>query len=46
MRVYAEKVYGIPPEQVVGAGGATKYGYGKDGKPFLTKGPRLPLNGR
>jgi hypothetical protein len=37
VRVYAERVYGIPPEQVVGTAGATKYGYGKDGKPFLTK---------
>ena len=31
VRVYAERVYGIPPEQVVGTAGATKYGYGKDG---------------
>ena len=44
VRVYAEKVYGIPPEQVVGTAGATKYGYEKDGKPFLTKEPKLLLN--
>src|SRR5262245_26137012 len=44
VRVYAEKVYGIPPEQVVGTAGATKYGYDKDGKPFLTKEPKLLLN--
>jgi phosphoserine phosphatase len=44
VRVYAEEVYGIPPEQVVGTAGATKYGYGKDGKPFLTKEPKLLLN--
>ncbi len=44
VRVYSEKVYGIPPEQVVGTAGATKYGYGKDGKPFLTKEPKLLLN--
>src|SRR5215213_4086442 len=37
VRIYSERVYGIPPEQVVGTAGATKYGYGKDGKPFLTK---------
>ena len=37
VRVYAEKVYGIPPEQVVGTAGGTKFGYGRDGKPFLTK---------
>ena len=43
VRVYAERVYGIPPEQVVGTAGATKYGYGKDGKPFLTKEPKLLL---
>jgi phosphoserine phosphatase len=44
VRVYAQQVYGIPPEQVVGTAGGTKYGYGKDGKPFLTKEPRLLLN--
>jgi hypothetical protein len=44
VRVYAERVYGIPPEQVVGTMGGTKYGYGKDGKPFLTKEPKLLLN--
>ena len=44
VRVYAEKVYGIPPEQVVGTAGGTKYGYGHDGKPFLTKEPKLLLN--
>jgi phosphoglycolate phosphatase-like HAD superfamily hydrolase len=37
VRVYAEQTYGIPPEQVVGTMGGTKYGYDKDGKPFLTK---------
>jgi hypothetical protein len=44
VRVYAEQVYGIPPEQVVGTMGATKYGYDKAGKPFLTKEPKLLLN--
>jgi phosphoglycolate phosphatase-like HAD superfamily hydrolase len=44
VRVYSEAVYGIPPEQVVGTAGYTKYGYGKDGKPFLTKEPKLLLN--
>jgi phosphoglycolate phosphatase-like HAD superfamily hydrolase len=44
VRVYAERVYGIPPEQVVGTAGGTSYGYGADGKPFLTKDPRLLLN--
>jgi phosphoglycolate phosphatase-like HAD superfamily hydrolase len=44
VRVYAEKVYGVPPEQVVGTAGGTKFGYGKDGKPFLMKEPKLLLN--
>jgi phosphoglycolate phosphatase-like HAD superfamily hydrolase len=44
VRVYSEAVYGIPPEQVIGTAGGTKYGYGKDGKPFLTKEPKLLLN--
>src|SRR5208283_4836412 len=44
VRVYAERVYGIPPEQVVGTVGGTTYGYDKDGKPFLTKDPKLLLN--
>jgi phosphoglycolate phosphatase-like HAD superfamily hydrolase len=44
VRVYAEHVYGIPPEQVVGSTGGTKYGYGKDGRPVLTKEPKLLLN--
>jgi phosphoglycolate phosphatase-like HAD superfamily hydrolase len=44
VRVYSEATYGIPAEQVVGTAGGTKYGYGKDGKPFLTKEPKLLLN--
>ena len=44
VRVYAEEVYTIPPEQVVGTMGGTRYGYDKDGKPFLTKEPKLLLN--
>src|SRR6266700_2896023 len=44
VRVYAEQTYGIPPEQVVGTMGGTKYGYDKEGKPFLTKEPKLLLN--
>jgi hypothetical protein len=44
VRVYSEEVYGIPPEQVVGSAGGTKYGYTKDGTPFLTKEPKLLLN--
>jgi phosphoserine phosphatase len=44
VRVYSEQTYGIPPEQVVGTMGGTRYGYDKDGKPFLTKEPKLLLN--
>jgi phosphoglycolate phosphatase-like HAD superfamily hydrolase len=44
VRVYAERVYGIPPEQVVGSMGGTKLGYDKDGNAFLTKEPKLLLN--
>ena len=44
VRVYSERVYGIPPEQVVGSAGGPSYGYGKDGKPILTKEPKLLLN--
>ena len=44
VRVYAEETYGVPPEQVVGTVGGTKYGYDKTGKPFLTKEPKLLLN--
>jgi phosphoserine phosphatase len=44
VRVYAEQTYGVPPEQVVGTAGGTKYGYAKDGKPFLTKEPKILLN--
>jgi len=44
VRVFAEQTYGIPPEQVVGTVSGTKYGYDKNGKPFLTKEPKLLLN--
>jgi hypothetical protein len=44
VRAYAERVYGVPPEQVVGTSVATKYGYGTNGKPQLMKEPKLVLN--
>jgi phosphoglycolate phosphatase-like HAD superfamily hydrolase len=44
VRVYSQRVYGIPPEQVVGTMGGTKFGYDKNGKPFLTKEPKLLLD--
>jgi phosphoglycolate phosphatase-like HAD superfamily hydrolase len=44
VRVYSQRVYGIAPEHVVGSMGGTKFGYDKDGRPFLTKEPKLLLN--
>ena len=44
VRQYSERVYGIPPEQVVGSAGETTFGYNKDGEPILTKDPKLLLN--
>jgi phosphoglycolate phosphatase-like HAD superfamily hydrolase len=44
VRVYADAVYGVPPEQVVGSAGGTKFGYDRFGRPFLTKEPKLLLN--
>jgi phosphoglycolate phosphatase-like HAD superfamily hydrolase len=44
VRAYAEEVYGVPPEQVVGSAGATEYGYDKSGKPELIKQPKILLN--
>jgi phosphoglycolate phosphatase-like HAD superfamily hydrolase len=44
VRLYSEKTYGIPPEQVVGTAGSTKFRYDKNGKPFLLKEPKLLLN--
>jgi hypothetical protein len=43
VRVYAEKVYGVPPEQVVGSAADTKFGYDKSGKAILTKVPKMLL---
>ena len=37
MRAWAEKAYGIPPEQVVGSSGVVKFELGADGKPVLMK---------
>jgi hypothetical protein len=41
MRVFAEKVYGIPPEQVVGSSGVLEFQMGTDGKPVLMRLPRV-----
>jgi phosphoglycolate phosphatase-like HAD superfamily hydrolase len=44
VRVYAQNTYGIPPEQVVGTAGGTKYEYGENGEPYLVKDPKVLLN--
>ena len=44
VRVYSDQTYGIPPEQVVGTAGGTTYSYDQNGKPILTKDPKLLLN--
>jgi haloacid dehalogenase-like hydrolase len=41
VRIYSERVYGVPPEQVVGSAGGLSFSYGKDGKPVLTKDAKL-----
>ena len=43
MRPWAEKVYGIPPEQVVGSSVQTKFEL-RDGKPVLVRLPELNFN--
>ena len=40
MRTFAEKVYGIPPEQVIGSTIATKFEI-RDGKPVLVRLPQI-----
>jgi len=40
MRVFAEKVYGIPPEQVIGSSGKQALQY-RDGKPIIVKLPSV-----
>jgi phosphoglycolate phosphatase-like HAD superfamily hydrolase len=42
MRPWTERVYGIPPEQVVGSSGGLKYEL-RDGKPVIVKLPELVL---
>ena len=44
VRVYSERIYNVPPEQVIGTAGGTKFSYDAHGKPFLTKEPKLLLN--
>ena len=41
MRAFAEPVYGVPPEQVIGSTGVTQFKLGADGKPVLVREPRI-----
>jgi len=43
VRAFAERVYGIPPEEIVGSAADTKFGYDKNGKATLTKMPKVLL---
>jgi phosphoglycolate phosphatase-like HAD superfamily hydrolase len=41
MRRFAERVYGVPPEQVVGSSAVVKFEMGADGKATLIKEPKV-----
>ena len=43
VRAFAERVYGVPPEQVVGSMGKVNYEYDKEGRPELIKLPEVLL---
>ena len=44
VRVYADKVYGIPPEQIIGTALAVQYTYNAQGEGILMRPPKLLLN--
>jgi hypothetical protein len=44
VRAYAQQVYGIPPEQIIGSALDTQYAYNKDGQGILMRDPKLLLN--
>jgi hypothetical protein len=41
VRTYAERVYGVPRDQVVGSAGGITFSYDETGKAILTKDPKL-----
>jgi hypothetical protein len=41
VRTYAQRVYDLPPERVIGSAGKTEYGYDSDGRGVLTKQPDI-----
>ena len=44
VRAYAEAIYGLPPEQVIGSALETQYEYNPSGEAVLVKAPKLLLN--
>jgi phosphoglycolate phosphatase-like HAD superfamily hydrolase len=44
VRAYAEQVYGIPPEQVIGSALESQYTYNQEGQGVLLRPPKLLLN--
>ena len=44
VRVYGEKLYGIPPEQVIGTALETQYTYNKQDQGVLMRTPKILLN--
>jgi len=41
MRPWTERIYGIPPEQVVGTSFVTTFKLGNDGRPMLVRQPKI-----
>jgi phosphoserine phosphatase len=44
VRAYAERVYAVPPEQIIGSALETEFTYDKAGKGVLRRSPKLLLN--
>jgi phosphoserine phosphatase len=44
VRTYAQQVYGVPPDQIVGSAAETEYSYDKDGKAILSRKAKLLLD--
>jgi phosphoserine phosphatase len=44
VRTYARRVYGIPPEQIIGSALDTQYEYNREGQGILMRAPKLLLN--
>ncbi len=41
VRAFAERVYGVPPDRIIGSAAKTSYAYGEDGRGVLVKQPSL-----